>query len=77
MLQDFDDLARGGGGEGRTARVGQILRNVEQGLLLVVEMAFDYSGAGVAQSQALLSELEAAGHRQRGGGEDRGVDRVE
>src|SRR6267142_702816 len=48
--EDLDDLARGCGGERGTARIGQILRHVEQGLLRIIEMTRDDERAGASQS---------------------------
>jgi hypothetical protein len=59
------------------ARLRQVLRHVEQRLLLVVEMAGHHQRARVLQAQPLLGVVEAARHRQRAPSEHHRVHLVE
>ena len=72
----FEYLAHAFGGLGQeagVARVWHVGRQVEQGLLPVVEVRGDGELAGVVQAKAFADVVEAALHGEGGGGEDDGA----
>ncbi len=61
----------------RLPRVGQIGRNIQQRLALVVEVRLHHQLAGVFDPNAVADVLEASGHRQRRRGEHRRLQMLE
>src|ERR1017187_7796363 len=73
VFQDLDHFLRRHLGKGGILRFRQVLRNVQQRLLLVIEVAGHHQRAGVLHAEALLREDEATRDGQRGAGEHHGV----
>ena len=77
QLQQLGHFAGSFLGEGGAAGIGQVLRHIQQRLLLIFEVAGHDQGARLLDAQALLDEIEAACHRQRGRGQDHRIHGIE
>jgi hypothetical protein len=69
-LEDAADALGGLLGEVGLAGVGHVGREVEEGLLFVIEVAGDDKFASGGEAETAADVLEAAGDREGGGGED-------
>ena len=69
-LQQAPDHAGGLGGKLRGAGIGQIGRNVKNGLTLVIEMRGDDQFARMVEPEPLLYVVETGAHGQRRRGQD-------
>ncbi len=76
-VQNLDNLPRRRRRERRISRIGQILRHVQQRLLLIIEMARHDQRSRTPQAQPRLRKFEIPGDRQRGRRQHHRVDPIE
>src|SRR6202162_2625333 len=77
MFQNPSDFLGGGFRKCRRAWVRQVLRHIEQRLLLIFKMAGDYQRSRAPDAQPFFREFERSAHSQCRGREDHGVEGIE